>query len=123
MTRTLMLALVTLSLTIVGCGGGGGESTPPPAGATVTGRVVSAQGGSGIAGATVNVGGKTATTTAAGNYSVSDVATGHRRISVTASGYVQPGAAIYLDVAAGTNRAPTIAMAPDNLQPPAAPNL
>lgn len=91
MTTTRMLTVLALSALSAcsggGGGGGGGGGTNTQFG-TVSGTVT--VGGAGLAGATVSVsGGGSATTNAAGQYSIANVATGARSLSVSPpDGYI-----------------------------------
>jgi hypothetical protein len=92
------LAWLCIALVLAGCGGASSD-TPPPTG-TVSGLVLSATTGTGLAGVAVSGGGQTATTTSTGAYTLSGVgvgsavvlkfelsgyAPGYRRVSVAAN--------------------------------------
>ena len=75
-----------LAVVLTGCGGGGGGG-PTASPSTVTGSVLSVESGLPItAGATVKIGGQTATTDAVGKFSLTNVSSGTTTGSVTASG-------------------------------------
>ena len=84
----------SMVLSLVGCGGGGsdGSSSPPPqpqpSTGSVRGLVVSSDTGSPLANATVETGGKRATTDANGVFTLSDLAVTTRAVlAVRADGY------------------------------------
>jgi plastocyanin len=89
MTSSRMLAALTLSVLSAcsGGGGGGGGGTTPQFG-TISGTVTA--NGAGLAGVTVSIsGGGSTTTSATGQFTLSNVATGARSVSVAPpAGYI-----------------------------------
>jgi hypothetical protein len=112
-------ALAVLALVVVGtlgCGGGGGSTPqPPPPGVTVTGYVLNAADGSGIAGATVTVGTVSGPTTGGGAFSLSGVPTGSQSWTASATGYRSDGGSI--TISSDPNPIDPIVLAPTGSQP------
>jgi hypothetical protein len=78
--------LCALAVVLTGCGGGGGSGPSTGAPVTVTGTVLSVETGlPASAGATVKIGGQTATTDADGKFALSNVGSGTTSGSVTAA--------------------------------------
>lgn len=73
----LALAAALMSGVVMSCGGGGGDG-----GATVAGRIVAEGTGLGVGPTQVTVGARTATSDAAGNFSVGGVALGLQALFV-----------------------------------------
>lgn len=86
-------ALAALVVLLAGCGGGGGDDGGGGGGggtgtATVTGRVVDAISGLGVAGATITYGGATATSSATGTFSLTvNAPAAIQRLTATAPNY------------------------------------
>ena len=76
----IKVAICVAAVLVTGCGGGGGPATT----GTVTGTVVEIASGSGISGAEVEIGGRSATSTSpAGAFSVAGLPPGTQLITVT----------------------------------------
>jgi thermitase len=78
------------------------SSPPPPTTGTVAGRVTDASTGSAVAGATVSTSDASATTDAAGNYTLGNVATGTVTVSASASGYLAGSQSVSVTAGAST---------------------
>ncbi len=108
------MLLILSGVIMTGCGGG--ETVV--AKGTVNGRVVSAEGGAGIAGAGVIVGGKPGVTDPAGYYAITHVPLGPQAVVVTAAGYTQPGGPVLVQINPGDNYIPNIVLVPTGGEPP-----
>ena len=76
-----------LLISLTGCGGGSGGGAPSGGPAIVTGNVFSVEALTpAIAGATVQIGGQTATTDAAGKFTLTNVSSGTTSGTITATG-------------------------------------
>ncbi len=110
-----------------GCGGGGGPAPPGPAptpDVIVQGYVKQSHNQSGVAGATVTVGGQSDTTDSNGYYRITGVSTGNHQVAVTPPGGYSPAAPVPAQqVSSGTNTIPDIYLVRNNLAPPAPPSL
>ena len=80
----IKLAICVAAVLVAGCGGGGGPDFDPNTTGTVPGTVVETASGSGISGAEVQIGGRSATSTSpAGAFSVAGIPPGTQLITVT----------------------------------------
>ena len=83
---TAISVFCALAITLTGCGGGGGGGGPTGNTAAVTGTILSVENGlPAPAGATVSIGGQTATTDAAGKFTLGSVPSGTTTGTVTAA--------------------------------------
>jgi len=111
---------------LAGGGAGGAQPTPPPpsSGVTVQGYVKDAANQSGVAGATVTVGGRSDTTDSSGHYRITNVPTGSRQVSVALpAGYSLAGPVPGQQVGSGTNTLADIFLISNTQGPPAPPPI
>jgi len=123
LSRAVVVAVVGLMLS--GCGSGGQALPPTPApDAVVQGYVRDAATDDGVAGVSVTVRARSATTDATGRYRVTGVATGQCTVNVVPpGGYVLAGAVPPQQVSAGTNTLPDIYLVAGAQGPPDAPPI
>jgi hypothetical protein len=81
-----LVAVIALAVGLVGCGGGGSDHNNSSSHTSITGVVVDRQTNDPVVGATVNVSGHTAKTSASGSFQLS-VAPGPLTMTVTATGF------------------------------------
>ena len=118
------MLLAAVGMLLGGCGGSFGPTLPSPPTVFVTGRVIDASTGGGVAGATVTIGGQTATTDGEGFYQFTDLATGDSSVTVVPpAGYVTAGPPDAVRIALGPNEVGGIYLAPDAQAPPSPPSL
>ena len=116
----LGLALVAcLTVLVAGCDSDDDDGAVGSAG-TVNGRVVNSHGNA-LAGVQVTIGGRTATTNAAGQYSMDGVPTGSQRVAAVLAGFELAGGELFVQINAGPNALADIAMAADDDNPPDGP--
>jgi hypothetical protein len=108
---TWLAAALVSAAVLIGCGGGSDGAAPAPAGATLTGEVVSMDSGAPVAGASVSAGGKRTQTGADGGFALSGLAASER-LAVQVEGPAHGGNVAWVQLSANGKAALQVRLLP-----------